>query len=352
MHPHGSDRLRISGEQYILWSRFPKLNWVPRVPKTLTHSEHPGTAVLWDEQFFEVIYTQQLPNGAVEYTLEAWRDAHMIRVSDRYDAEGEQRRVASHRAELGRAKKRRFTLLFGMIAGHLPTGVQEQLGSELGVTPSRLTLMSLIPGYLAFAICLFIAADAKMKQVSLPIPLVVMLLVALAFLDAGVRMFVALSQSRPMGSPFGFVGYAIYYYVFARDRSKLLAPLDDGKGHRLFTLPPPDDVALRDDIQTLGPFLALLSPAEQKKMEPLGYDHREHAYGLAWIILAGCVMGVIASIVELRGDGGISALISMLAAAALAVEQIVRLRAFPRGPAGSVLGFAARPFVRKLLARG
>ena len=43
------------------------------------------------------------------------------------------------------------------------------------------------------------------------------------------------------------------------------------------------------------------------------------------------------------------AAIALLVAAALAVEQIVRLAALRRGPAASVLRFFVRPFVRKLL---
>jgi hypothetical protein len=262
VRPHGSDRLRIAGDQLILWCRIPKTNWVPRVPKTLTTAEHPGTAVLWEDQFFEVVYSQPVANG-VEYTLEPWQDVHMIRLSDRYDAVGEQHRTAAHNTELSRAKKRKATWLLGMFAGHLPTGVQEKLGNELGLMPSRLTLMSLIPGYLAFAACLFIHVDSRMKQQPDPIPLVVWMIVFLAFLDAFIRGFVALTQSRGMGSPFGFFGYLIYYYLFAKNRADLLKPLDEGRGHRLFTLPPSEDVDLQDRLILWGPALSLLSAKEQ-----------------------------------------------------------------------------------------
>ena len=64
MRAYGSDRLRVAGEKLILWTRVPKPKWVARVPKTLTKSEHPGTAILWEDQFFEVVKAEQLPNGA------------------------------------------------------------------------------------------------------------------------------------------------------------------------------------------------------------------------------------------------------------------------------------------------
>lgn len=351
MRPHGSDKLRVSGEKRILSCRVPKMKWVPRTPKTLTHSEHPGTAVMWEEQLFEVVEARQLANG-FEYTLEPWNDVHMIRASDGYNDVSEAERTAAYDRELQRKRQRHLTLLFGVFAGHLPTGVQEQIGNELSVTPARLTLVSTIPAYIATAICVFVSVDARMKEQPNPIPLVVLLLVGMGMCDASFRLFVYFTQSRPIGSPFGLVAYAIYYYVFARDRSRLLKPGDDGRGHRLFTLPPPDDVELQDDLKMWGPALSLLTPAEQKRMEAIGFDYREHAYGLAWIILAGSAIGVIVSVNTLIEHGRLSAFVSMFAAGALALEQILRLLAFSRGPAGSVLGVVARPFVRKLLRRG
>lgn len=41
-------------------------------------------------------------------------------------------------------------------------------------------------------------------------------------------------------------------------------------------------------------------------------------------------------------------LLSIFVAGGVALEQILRLRTFPRGPAGSVLGAVVRPFVRGL----
>lgn len=351
MRAHGSDRLRVSGERLILSCRFPKTNWVPRVPKTLTHSEHPGTGVLWEEQFFEVVEARQLANR-FEYTLEPWRDEHMIRASDRYDEESEAHRLATYEKEVQRRRHRHVTLLLGMFAGHLPTGVQERIGNELAITPARLTLASTLPAYIATGVCAWIYVSALMKEEPNPIPVIVLLLVWMGLLDSVVRGFVYFTQSRAIGSPFGFLAYAIYYYVFARDKSRLLKPGDDGRGHRIFTLPPPDDVQLRDEITTLGPLLALLTPAEQKRMEPLGYDYRDHAYVPAWILLIGAAIGTISSFLALRSEGRLSAMVSMVIAGAVALEQVFRLLAFSRGPSGSVLGVLARPFVRKLLRRG
>jgi hypothetical protein len=87
-------------------------------------------------------------------------------------------------------------------------------------------------------------------------------------------------------------------------------------------------------------------------MAAIGFDYRRHASGLAWIILLGSLLGVLVSFGKFRDYRTVSAFFSMLVASGLAIEQIFRLTAFSRGPAGSVLGFLARPFVRKLLERG
>jgi hypothetical protein len=48
MQAYGSDRVRPGdGEQFVLLSRIPKA-WKPRVAKSLTSAEFPGTAVLWE----------------------------------------------------------------------------------------------------------------------------------------------------------------------------------------------------------------------------------------------------------------------------------------------------------------
>src|SRR5438067_1319355 len=87
MTPYGSDRARVDGERIVLSSRLPK-GWTARVARTLTSAEFPGTAVLWEEQYFEVVGAEPLPAG-VRYTLEPWCDHHAMRVTARYDDDSE-----------------------------------------------------------------------------------------------------------------------------------------------------------------------------------------------------------------------------------------------------------------------
>src|SRR2546430_2133342 len=95
----GSDRIRrIDGEQVTLDSRLSK-GWTARVEKTYTSAEFPGTAVEWEEKYFEVVLADPLPQGGVRYVLEPWLDQHAMRFVDRYDAETEAR-SEEHTSEL------------------------------------------------------------------------------------------------------------------------------------------------------------------------------------------------------------------------------------------------------------
>src|SRR5712691_8463289 len=104
MRAYGSDRVRHdSGDQWILSCRRPK-GWLARAPKSLTRAEYPGTAVLWEERYFEVVSVENGAEGGVRYVLEPWRDNHIMRVSDAYDDASETRREVEHRAAVAREK--------------------------------------------------------------------------------------------------------------------------------------------------------------------------------------------------------------------------------------------------------
>ena len=83
MLPYGGDRVRSAGGKIVLHSNISK-GWTPRRDRTNVHAEFPGTAVLWDDEYFEVVHAELLPQGGVRYVLEPWRDEHVIRVFDRY----------------------------------------------------------------------------------------------------------------------------------------------------------------------------------------------------------------------------------------------------------------------------
>lgn len=350
MLPYGGDRVRTAGGKIILHSNISK-GWTARRAKTNVHAEYPGTAVLWDDQYFEVINATLLPQGGVRYVLEPWREEHVIRVFDHYDEETEARRLADFRAAQAQRKKSVGARFAGILLGHFPGHVQSHLENELGVSPAAMTILSCIPSVVLLGICAWLYSDSKLRQVPSPVPFWLWLLALALVFESTVRFFIAMSQSRGAGSLFGAFAYIAFFY-FGANRRNWPSPYATARGNALFTLPPPDDVALRDKLETRGAFLTLLSPAEQLRLaERYGFDYRKHAFGMTWVILIGSAVGVISSIMKLA-DGKASALISLVVAGALTLEQLGRLAALKRGPAGSFLAVFVRPFTRDLLERG
>jgi len=338
MQAYGSDRVRAGdGEQIIVASRLDK-GWTPRAPKTLTTAEFPGTAVLWEECYFEVAAATPLPQGGMRYVLEPWREHLAMRVTDRYDAANEAQRIEENRSRLAREKGRKSANALALLTGHLPAIVQNELGRELGVLPARLTFVSIIGVWVVLAGLVLLSVSRIMQSRSLPSGLVI---VAMGVaIENVIRFLVNWTQGRAIGSAIGWTAYAIYHVVSGRGPS----PFASEKGLAVTITEAPPEIAERDSIVMREPLLTLLTPAEQARAAArYGYDYRRESGAMAGILLAVAALGMVSS--YMRG-----VIVPMLVALALGIEQVVRLIALRRGPAGSVLRFVVRPFVRKLIA--
>jgi len=336
MQAFGSDRVRRDGEQVTLLSRLDK-GWTARVEKTYTSAEFPGTAVLWEERYFEVVLAESMPQGGVRYLLEPWREHHAMRFTDRYDAQAEEQRIEENRLQLQRQKARFSANALALLTGHLPAIVQNQLGNELGILPVRLTFISILGELAVIGGLVLLAVSFIMRREPIPLPIIA---VAVFFgIENSVRFFINWTQSRPIGSVLGFLFYLVFHLITGRGPS----PFASEKGWAVKITEAPPEVATRDAFATREAFVTLLTPADQARAaQRYGYDYRHDSTKVAAMILIIAMIGVVSSYV--RG-----ALISLIVAGLLAGEQILRLVAFRRGPAGSMLRFLVRPFVRKLL---
>ncbi|HJQ36496.1 MAG TPA: hypothetical protein VKB93_05110 [Thermoanaerobaculia bacterium] len=343
-HAHGSDRVRVAGEKILLFSRISK-GWQARVPATNIRGEHPGTAVLWDEQYYEVIEAGVMQGGGVRYVLAAWRDEHVFRDFQVYDDESEARIAADFEQAKRQRSVGKFVWLASMLLGHLPAPVQNRLANEYGVTAPRMTALSTIPSVVLLGVCVWLYASARLEVAASPVP---GWLWAIAFgmtFDSAVRYLGYMTTNRALGSLPGTIVYAILSVVAPKR-----FPWPRERGNESFMIAPEEDVVLRDDLHMRAPLLTLLSPAEQRALaERYGFDYREHAYAPAVIILCGALLGVISLLPSVRGNGGVSAFLSFGVAALLTIEQIIRLYALQHRPAGSVLAPLVRPFVRRYL---
>jgi hypothetical protein len=345
MQPYGSDRVRTSAGKVILHSRISK-GWTPRTLKSATHAEFPGTAVLWDDQYFEVLSADLLPAGGVRYVLAEWQDHHTIRTFEAYDEGSEARLAHDYEHAL---RQQRHSLLArgsGILLGHLPAPVQNRLANDLGLFPARMTLLSTVPSLVLFGTCVWLTVDATMEMQLSPVPVWLWAIALFMLVDSIVRFFIAMSQNRGTGSLPGTIVYALIWLLSPK-RNTLIKPFEESRGEKLFTLPPSEEVARHDSVQWRSWMLTLLSPAEQHALaERYGFDYRKDAYSVAGAILAIAALGAISSIPKLDH---VSGFISLVVAALVVLEQSLRLAAFKRTPAGSIFGILVRPFVRDLL---
>jgi hypothetical protein len=347
MRAFGSDRVRASGERVILLAAFSK-GWTARTPQTSTHSEYPGTTVLYEEQYFEVVEATAADGERVRYVLEPWREEHTIRQFEHYSEEAEARRIADYHLAKRQRRASAASNWSGLLLGHLPEPAQRRLQNDLGIAPSRITIVSCIPPVVLFGVSIYLAVDAYMRNAESPIPRGLFFLLAFMALESFIRFQVAMQQGRGLGSVLGTLLY-ILYWSLAPNKAKLASPFNE-RGDALFTLPPPDDVALQDALTLKGPILTLLSRREQEQLaERYGFDYRKHAYGLTWIMLVCSLVGVVTSYVKVSAGAGGSVLLSLLIAAIVLLEQIVRLMQLQRGPAPSIFAPVVRPFARDLL---
>ena len=337
MQSYGSDRVRETGGKVILHSRLAK-GWTPRTPKTSTHSEFPGTAVLWDDQYFEVLSADPLPAGGVRYTLAPWQDEHTIRTFEAYSTESETRLQADHETAARQRRHSKLAQLSSMFLGHLPESVQNRLADDLGLFPARMTLMSVIPPLVLFGTCVWLYVDAKIEQRFSPVPTWLWFVTFLLLLDSAVRFLVAMSQNRGAGSVVGTLAYAVYCLV----TGKRTAPPK-------LSLPVPDEIAQQDSVEWRSWMFTLLSPQEQQALaQRYDYDYRKDAYTVAGAILAVGVIGILTSVSKLDRFSGLT---SLFVGALIALEQALRLLAFKRGPAGSLFAALVRPFLKDLIPR-
>lgn len=229
MHAFGSDRVRPGrGEQWIIVAPRSK-GWVPRTPaRTVVATPQPGTAVLWEERYFEVVGVTS-DATSVRYTLEPWRDEQVMRVVDGYDETSESRREQEHRDHQKREQNRRTATIASVFLGHLPSGVQQRLGNELGVVPARMTVLSLLLPMAVVATIVFIGVDRTVDQEG-GISMFWWLLAIALVLESRARWSIAMSQDRGAGSVIGFLIYVVAWCFGPRRRWP--SPFDDGSGTR------------------------------------------------------------------------------------------------------------------------
>jgi hypothetical protein len=347
----GADRVEPGpGESRVLLCPVAK-GWIPREPATQTSAEHPGTAVRWDQEIFEVVTASPTEDGGARYRLEPWDRRHVIRVMEAYDAPAEEARGAEQEFRRDAIRRRRLSLLLSPILGHLPGAVQERMEWDFGAPARLMTIVSALPlfvvgsiGILARQMESFGGLLSASASVSFPAWLAPPLPLALyLFIESGLRLVVAFLQGQPMGSVLGVLLYELWRQT---TRSGQVVTARAALSSRT-------KWEAADIYKMLEPLLAFLSEDEQELLERrFGFAVLRWGRRSAFLIGVVAILNVIISLGQLaQGRSTFWDFLWLLAGGYLCIEQVLRLREISRGhPAGSVLGGLVRPMARRLLA--
>jgi hypothetical protein len=344
-HPFGTDRAETLSDGRIRLRCRQAKAWTPRKPPERGMTLHPGTAVRWEDELWEVVAAKGIPESGVDYELAPWDGQHAIRVLLPYDETSEAERSADARDVDRRRAAGWLTLLLAPIVGLLPGRIQERLEVELGIRATTLTLASVFVPMAAgtYALLMTLAAGFG-AGVRLGGPAFEPLLPLLIYFlpESLLRLGVAMGQGRPAGSALGLPLYAL-----AR-----LTGLLEGAERTRATAAPGEERRLADRFLMLEPLLSFLPVPEQevlrdrRSFEPVTWGKRT-----AWLLLVYPGFTAPAQLASLLTRGGsFLAVLLLLGTLLLAIEQVWRLRLLGRGePAPSVLGHAVRPFAAPLL---
>jgi hypothetical protein len=197
----GRDRLGVETAGQVLLDCDAPKGWRPRMPATPTSAEHPGTAVAWEGDFYEVLEAR--PRGAgVQYVLAPWDERHAMRVVETYSEGSEAARAREHSDSAVRADRHVYLLLVAPLAGSLPAHVQERLEVEYNVPARYLSLSSALPQWIVGWIALILLlASAIGGAASFPLPVLLFGVYLLG--ESSARLAVCVAQGRPIGSLLG-----------------------------------------------------------------------------------------------------------------------------------------------------
>ena len=347
--PFGTDRLDVAaGGALVLFAAQPK-GWRERSPATRTSAEHPGTAVRWDDELWEVTAAVELPGGGVRYELLRWDERHAARHVETYDGPGEARRAEARAADRRRGRGWARAFVLSPLFGHLPSDVQQRIEDDTAFSAPVMTIVSAIPLFVFGVVSLVSLLSAGAGAAAF-FPAGVSVAGVYLLAESGARLAVAITQGRPVGS---FAGETLVT-LFRAARPRVAGEEGSGAaaGRSVWEVGAPDDgTAARDAYRMREPLFALLSVEEQQHAaEEFGFDPLRWGRISAVFLLGALGPMFLASLLALLILPELSDLLLFLLLGFLVAEQVGRLRRVARREAApSVLRFLARPFCAGLL---
>lgn len=181
-----------------------KSGWIPRSEKTHTHAVFPGTAILIDGRYYEVLSSARIPGEKPSYLyyLNPWPENFPIRLQFRYTKEECERLAASAKLDRQQSEIRTMLFLLSPLVGMLPAEDQLKLQNQYGINALRCTMISsfLLLGVgvlcLLLALIAIVSSPPAIQSLS---PLRLMAL-ALTLCTESIIRFISIRHDEPMGS--------------------------------------------------------------------------------------------------------------------------------------------------------
>jgi hypothetical protein len=131
-----------------VYAVLPKVGWVPHSSGDFARAEHPGSAIRYHDQIYEVMHVEETAEGgyAFRYRLRPWDAQYVIRQLVDYTLKT-QRDAADAHEELARAERLRSLILWLFpIAGFAPDPVLREWEKKTGLSLSLISFGSALFG--------------------------------------------------------------------------------------------------------------------------------------------------------------------------------------------------------------
>ena len=145
------------GEPVDLWvyAVLPKEGWVPHSPGDFTRAEHPGSAIRYRDQIYEVMLVEETVEGeyAFRYRLRPWDKQYTIRHLVDYTLKTQRDAADAHQEMAGTERLRSWILWLFPIAGFAPDPLQREWEKRTGLSMGWISFGSALCGLaLAFSL--------------------------------------------------------------------------------------------------------------------------------------------------------------------------------------------------------